>query len=385
MKILFTGGGTGGHISPILAITEELKARYEAENLDLYYIGVPENYAAALANNGIKVSAVLSSKLRRYFDVLNFVDILIFLPISIIQSLWKIFWLMPDVLFSKGGPGSLPVVLACKFFAVPIIIHESDSDIGLANKMAIAFANRIAISFPSAADSLIEKGNKEKMLKKIALLGNPIRRSLTVDVLETKAAKAIFGFDPEKPVIFIIGGSQGAVRINNFMMEIAQEIIADFQIIHQTGQKNFNDVKSELDLILKGYSETEKNRYKILAYLDKDLKDAYAAANLVISRAGSNSIFEIAAFEKPSVLIPIPENVVGPHQIRNAYAYAKDGAALIIEENNLKPNIFLSQLKKLFGEPEKLKLMSEAAKKFSRPDAAGVIAEEIVKFGGTIK
>lgn len=384
MKILFTGGDTGGHIYPILAIVEELKVRYGTEGFELYYLGVPGNYTVTLENSGIKVSKVFSSKLRRYFSAMNFLDILIFLPISFIQSLWKIFWLMPDVLFSKGGPGALPVVLACKFFAVPIIIHESDSGIGLTNQISLRFADRIALSFLSAADYLVEKGGKnEKILKKIALVGNPIRRSLTVDVLDIKAAKAVFGLDSAKPMIFIMGGSQGAVRINNFMMEIAQELIADFQIIHQTGLKNFDGVKKELELILKGYSETEKSHYKILAYLDKDLKDAYAAADLIISRAGSTSIFDIAAFGKPSILIPIPEDAAGIHQINNAYSYAKDGAALVVEENNLKPNIFVSQLKKLFSEPEKLAAMSEAAKKFAKPEAAGIIAEEIVRMASS--
>jgi len=384
LRILFTGGGTGGHIYPILAVAEELQFAGGKIQLDLRYFGAPGQYRNLLETNGIKVSKILSAKLRRYFDLRNFIDIPILLPLSIIQALWKVFWFMPDVLFSKGGPGSLPVVLACKFYCVPIIIHDSDSIVGLANQIAIRFADRIMVSFSSTINFLLEKYPKkrEKLAGKIALVGNPTRRSLvSADILESATAKKIFDFNPEKPVILVIGGSQGAVKINDFMLGIAEELINDFQVLHQTGVKNFEDFKNELNIILKNHPDEEKTRYKIFAYFEKDLKDAYSAADLVISRASSGSIFENAAFGKPSILIPLPSEVVGDHQINNAYEYAKTGAAIVIEEPNLKPNIFLTQLKKLFSEPEKLKQISEAAKKFSKPEAARILAEEILKLG----
>lgn len=379
LRILFTGGGTGGHIYPIVAVAEELKLKFiEGSEIDLRYLGSPESFRGLLENNGIKVSKIISAKLRRYFDLRNFIEIPFLFPLSVIQAIWKVFWIMPDVLFSKGGPGSLPVVLACKFYRVPIIIHDSDTVPGLANKLAARFANRIAISFASAADIFIAKN--PKLENKIALIGNPIRNSLiSGEILDKETAKKIFGFNPKKPVILIICGSQGAAKINDFMIETAGELIKDFQILHQTGIKNFKNVKQELDSILKNYPAEEKANYKIVPYFDKDLKDAYTAADLIISRASGGSIFEIAAFAKPSLLIPLPSEVVGAHQIKNAYEYAKTGSALIIEQENLKPDIFLFQLKKLFSTPEKLNQMSQAAKSFSKPEAARIIAEEIVK------
>ncbi len=377
LRILFTGGGTGGHIYPIIAVTEELQMIVGQSKLDLRYFGAAGPYRNLLETNGIKVSKILSAKLRRYFDLRNFFDIPILLPLSIIQAFWKVFWFMPDVLFSKGGPGSLPVVLAAKFYRVRIIIHDSDSIMGLANRIASRWADRIAVSFDSTAKALFEDA---KLAGKVTLVGNPIRRSLiSGDILDSQTAKKIFGFNPEKPVILVIGGSQGAVKINDFMLEIAEELIKDCQVLHQTGVKNFNDVKKELDIILRNHSEEEKSRYKIVPYFEKDLKDAYSAADLVICRASSGSIFENAIFGKPSILIPLPSEVVGDHQITNAYEYAKNGSAIVIEEPNLKPNIFLTQLKKLFSEPEKLKEMSEAAKKFTKPEPTRKIAEEILK------
>jgi len=380
MRILFAGGGTGGHIYPILAVTEELqKAAINGKiDLDLRYFSDPERYNFLLASNGILVSKIFSAKLRRYFDIRNLFDIPLFF-ISVIQSFWKVFWFMPDVLFSKGGPGSLPVVLACWFYRVPIIIHESDSAPGLANLMASKFADRIAVSFNSATKFFIAKNSK--LSEKIALTGNPTRKSLTDSALEQEAAKQIFSFDSKKPLILIIGGSQGSAKINDFMLNASLELMeADIQVLHQTGVNNFDDAKKELKFILENYTEKEMARYKIVPYFEKDLQDAYAAADIIISRAGSGSIFEIAAFGKPSILIPLQKSAQN-HQIQNAYEYAGSGAAIVVEEANLMPNIIISQIKKIVSDPEKFKKMSEAAKNFSKPEAAKIISEEIIKLG----
>ena len=377
LRILFTGGGTGGHIYPILAVVEELQKIAVGKKIEmrLRYFGAPGIFQKLLQENGIKVSRIISAKLRRYFDLRNFIDIPILFPLSVIQSLWKVFWYMPDVLFSKGGPGSLPVVLACRFYRVPIIIHDSDGIPGLANRLAAKSAKRIGISFESAAEFF-----PKKTMDKIALIGNPVRQSLIGgDILERETAKKIFGFSPEKPVILVMGGSQGAKPINDFMLEIFQDLIKDYQILHQAGVKNFNNVKEELKIVLKNYPPEQKNKYKLVSYFEKDLKDAYAAADLIISRASSGIIFEISSFGRPAILIPLPLDVVGGHQIKNAYEYAKNGAAVVVEQTNLTPNVFIAQIKKIFSDPEKLKQMSQAAKNFSKPEAARITTEEIIR------
>lgn len=387
LRILFTGGGTGGHIYPILAVAEELRifAKKRTLDIDLRYLGAAGPYRGLLEKNGVKVSGIFPAKLRRYFSLMNLIDILLLFPLSVIQALWKVFRLMPDVLFSKGGTASFPVVLASKFYRVPIIIHDSDAVPGFSTRLAAKWADRIEISFASAQEHLLKsaKGEKEMrdLSRKIALVGNPVRRSLASgDFFEQKAAKEVFGFKPDIPLILIIGGSQGAVKINEFMAEIAEELVKNYQILHQTGARNFNETKAEINLVLKNCSEEEKSRYKAASYFENDLRNVYAAADMIVSRASGGAIFESAAFGKPSILIPLPSEVVGEHQIANAYEYSKSGAALVIEQENLKPHIFLNELYGLFSQPNKLRAMAEAAQKFSKPQAGQIIADRILAF-----
>ncbi len=386
MRILFTGGGTGGHIYPILAISEKIKylSKQGKTEVELYYLGAPGDFNYPLASGGIKVLKVVSAKWRRYFDLRNLIDIPKFF-ISIVQAFWKVFWLMPDVLFSKGSTGALPVVLACKFYRIPIIIHESDAVSGMANLISSRYAKRIGISFASAQESIVgffkKEAKKQEISGRIALVGNPVREFLLQkdEEISQSAAKKILGFDPLKPLILVIAGSQGAVRINDFFLEIAADLILNnYQVLHQSGIKNFEEFNRELKFVLKNISSQQP--YKAVAYFDKDIKDAYIAADAVVSRAGSGSIFEIAAMTKPSILIPLPESA-SDHQRKNAYEYAKSGACVVIEEDNLKFNIFMVQLKKLFDNPENLKSMSQAAKNFSKPESAQTLAEEIIRLG----
>lgn len=387
MRILLTGGGTGGHIYPLIAVVEKIKdiSINQGISPEFYYVGVSDVYETMLESQGIKVQKLISAKLRRYFDIRNIVDIPK-LGISVIQSIWKVFWLMPDVVFSKGGPGALPVVIAASIFNIPIIIHESDIAPGITNLLSAKMARRIAISFEEAAEIFIANGKndaqKQKISAKIALVGNPIRDLFFKnDNLSTETAKKIIGFNSEKPTLLIVGGSQGAVRINDFFISIARELLFNnFQIIHQTGKNNFENAKNELNNILAGYSEESKQQYKMFAYFDNDIKDIYQAADLIISRAGSGSIFEIAVMGKPSILIPLPEAAYD-HQVKNAFFYAKTGASVVIEEVNLTNNLFFTQLKKIFEQSGLIKNMSDAAKKFAKPEAAMLIAQEVLKLG----
>lgn len=381
IRILLTGGGTGGHIYPLLSVAEELQALAAERRISLLlkYIGAVGSYRFLLSTNGILVSAIIGAKIRRYFDLRNIIDAPLFV-FSLFQALWKVFWFMPDVVFSKGGPGAFPIVLAARFYRIPVIIHESDSAPGLTSRLSANFAERIGVSFNSTVNFFLNTKGGEKLRNKIALVGNPIRKSLiSGKLLEQGIAKKIFGFDENKKLILILGGSQGSTRINDFFLGITEDVIKDFQVLHQTGVKNFEQVKKELDFILKNYSTKEKSKYRVVPYFEKDLKDAYSAADIVVSRAGSGSIFEIAAFGKPAILIPLAESA-NNHQIENSYEYAQNGAAIVIEEENLKTGIFETQLKKALSNENILKSMSEAAKDFSKINAGQIIAEEVLKF-----
>lgn len=378
LRILFTGGGTGGHIYPIVAVAEELK-KISGENgteIDFRYFGTPGQYFNLLEMSGIRVIPVVSSKLRRYFDIRNFFDGFKFI-FSLIQCLWKILWFMPDVAFSKGGPGALAVLLICRFYRIPIIIHESDSIPGLTNLISARWAKRIGLSFSSAMDYFRTNKNFDEI--KFALVGHPARKIFFEPGDEPEFAKKLLGFNPNSPLILFIGGSQGATAINDFVLDSIGDLLKDYQVLHQTGINNFNQIQKEWQFISRDMPEDQQLRYKATPYLEeKDLKEAILAADLVVSRAGSGSIFELAAMGEPSILVPLPE-AAGDHQVKNAYEYSKNGAAVVVEQANLRPHLFLVQAQKFFGNPELLKQMSQAARNFSKPEVAKILAEEILR------
>ena len=377
MRLLLIGGGTGGHIYPLVAvsqkITEEMGKR--GESVEFRYFGDPGSYGYHLSTNNILVVKIASSKLRRYFSLLNFLDIFRFF-IGILQSLWKVYWFMPDVAFSKGGPGALAIILACRFYQIPLVIHESDSIPGLTNKTSAKFAKKIEIAFPSAAGYFPPK-------KEINLVGNPVREYLLKEG-EREAAKLNFGFDINKPLVLVMGGSQGAESINEFILENIEAFANKYQVLHQVGQRNFESYKNEYQFVSKNFSAETKKNYVFVPYFDLNLKDAYDACDLIISRAGAGAIFEIASRSKPSILIPLDKSA-NDHQRQNAYEYAETGAALVIEQENLLANLFISQIDLILNNPERLEKMVSAAKNFYKPDVTEKIAEDIVniamKFG----
>jgi len=371
MKILFTGGGTGGHIFPILAVARELRLTWtRPEPLELFYLGPEDDFAETLlSQEGIKVKSILAGKIRRYLNISslisNFIDLLK-LPIGFLQSFFYIFFWAPDAIFSKGGYGSFPTVLAGWLLGVPIFLHESDIVPGLANKILSKFAIDIFVSFPKT---------EYFSPKKIIVVGNPIRPGIWEGSKEV--AKELFEISGEKPVILILGGSQGAQRINDLILTILPEFLKEFEIIHQVGEKNFKEVEKEVAVIL---PEELKKYYHFYPFLREiELKHAYQAADLIVARAGSGTIFEIAAAGKPSILIPLPESAQG-HQIKNAYAYAQTGAAIVIEEENFTPRFFLEKIRYLFSRPDFLTEMSEKAKEFSCPRAGRIIAEYLLDY-----
>jgi UDP-N-acetylglucosamine--N-acetylmuramyl-(pentapeptide) pyrophosphoryl-undecaprenol N-acetylglucosamine transferase len=211
--------------------------------------------------------------------------------------------------------------------------------------------------------------------KKMISTGNPIRTKLLQ--ADKEQAKKDFKLTGDKPVILILGGSQGAQRINDKILEILPEFLKDFEVIHQCGSKNFNQIKAEIKVIMPKGLEKYYHLYPFLD--DKNLANAFAAADAAVSRAGAGAIFEIAAMGLPSILIPLPESAKN-HQVKNAYCYAETGASIVIEETNFLPHFFLGKLKNLFSNPEKMKTMKHEAKTFSRPKAAQVIAEYIIEY-----
>ncbi len=369
MKVLFTGGGlTGGHFYPIIAIAQELNKIAEREHLvslELYFMSDRAYNEKLLASVGATFLKVKTGKVRRYFSILNVVDFfktIVAIPIAIV----RVFLLYPDIVVGKGGYASIPALFAARLLRIPVMIHESDSVPGRANKWAAKFAEKIAISYPEAADYLPKE--------KVALTGNPIRNDILIPTKE--GAHELLNLEENVPVILVLGGSQGAQKVNDVILQAAPEIIEKYQIIHQVGIKNTKEMK-ELSKVVVGNKE-HKERYKIFGYLDNHaMRMSAGVADLIISRAGS-TIFEIAAWGIPSILVPITETN-GDHQKKNAYSYARAGAAEVIEEKNFTPYLLSLEINRLMDNVEKREEMSRAAKEFSKVDAAEKIAQQIMK------
>jgi len=371
MKIVFTGGGSGGHFYPIIAIAEALQDIVREEHLiapTLYYLAPQPFDEKALFENSIAYIGIPAGKMRRYFSLRNISDSFITLTgtISAILTLFRIY---PDVVVSKGGYASVPTVLAARILRIPIIIHESDAKPGRANLLAAKWAAKIAISFDSAAEYF-----PKDVQSKIARTGIPVRKALMR--VEPEGARQYLGLESGIPTVFILGGSQGAVRINEVVLSCLPELVSFANVIHQTGPANFKNVEAVGKVVLG--TDPHASRYHPVHYLDQvSMQRAACAASIVVSRAGTGSIAEIALWKKPAILIPIPESV-SHDQRMNAYAYARTGAAVVLEEENLSQHIFVAEIQRIVNNPEISKKMSDAAEGFTDVDAARILAREVL-------
>lgn len=371
MTIAFTGGGSGGHFYPIIAIAEAINDLVREKHLvapKLYYLAPNSFDQNALFENDIIYIPIPAGKIRRYASLKNITDFFITIA-GTTAALVALFRLYPDVVMSKGGYGSIPTILAARLLRIPVIIHESDTKPGRANLFAAKFATKIAISFESAA-----KYFPKSVQHKIARTGVPIRKALTR--IETEGARQYLGLEKEVPTVLILGGSQGAMRINEVVLSSLPGLISLANIIHQTGQAHFKNVKAVAQVVLA--KEPHAERYHPIDYLSEiSLQRAAGVADVVVSRAGANSIAEIGLWKKPAIIIPIPESV-SHDQRTNAYAYARTGAAIVIEDENLTPHLLASEIQRIINDPELGKRMALGAVGFTDPDAARILAGEVL-------
>lgn len=368
MRILFTGGGSGGHFFPIIAVARELKGLCEESkvlNAQLFYTGPDEYDRETLAREDIIFQRIAAGKIRRYISIKNISDIFS-AAIGVFQALWKIFVIAPDVVFSKGGYGSFPTLFAARLYRIPVVIHDSDAIPGMVTRWSSRFARRIWVAFPSSA--------KFFPPEKTAVVGNPIRKQIIGGAKDR--AKENLSIFSQRPVIFVFGGSQGALPINQMILGNLAESLKDFEIIHQIGKAHYQDILEQVSAIL---SREERRLYHPFAFLsESQLREVFAASDVVIARSGASNIFEIAAAGKPSILIPLPHSAQD-HQRENAYQYAKATGALVIEEENATPHLVHHALLRLFESPDQLRKMAAGALAFARPESAELIAREILE------
>ncbi len=352
-KIILTGGGTAGHVTPNIALLPRLR---EA-GFDITYIGSYNGIEKQLLKEQkVPYYGISSGKLRRYFDIKNFSD-----PLKVIKGFGQSIRLMrklkPDIVFSKGGFVSVPVILAAKFCHIPSIIHESDLTPGLANKLAIPNAAKVCCNFPETLKYLPED--------KAVLTGSPIRKELLSGNKEN--ARKLCNFTKEKPVLFIVGGSSGSKFINDTIRGLLPELLKSYQIIHMCG---------------KGNIEESLNRtvgYKQFEYIGSELNDIFSLADLVISRAGANSICELLALHKPNILIPLSASASRGDQILNAQSFEKQGFSVVIEEEIITPDKLLNMIHETYKNRERYIRAMKQSNSINSVDKIVSIIEETAK------
>lgn len=322
-KIILTGGGTAGHVNPNIALLPGLKER----GYEIYYIGSHNGIEKRLVKDaGVAYFAISTGKLRRYIDAKNFTDVFrVVKGVGEAKSILK--KLSPNIIFSKGGFVSVPVVLAASQLKIPVIIHESDSTPGLANRISFRFTKKICASFPETMELLPES--------KRVLTGTPIRAELSQGNPEN--GKSFCGFTDNKPIVTFMGGSIGAVAINNVLRESLDDILSRYNCIHLCGKGNLDESLMDKD----GYAQFE--------YIGSNLKDLFAATDIIVSRSGANAIFEILSLRKPNILIPLPGNASRGDQILNAESFEKNGFSKVLLQENLTKDSLLSTIEEVFG------------------------------------
>jgi len=366
MKVVFTGGGTGGHFYPLISVAEELNHIIDTEAFaesELYYFGTEPYDQEALYRQRLEFREIPAGKNRLYFSFSNFSDIFVTLR-GIIKAILTLYSVYPDVIFSKGGYVAFPTVVAARIMRIPIIIHESDSAPGRVNEWTGKFAQYIALSWKEAA--------KYFPKDKVAVTGQPVRHAIAHTT--EHGSHEYLHLEEETPTLFILGGSQGAVMINDVILDSLPELIEKYQIIHQVGKDNYDEVDIRTQAILEG--NPKASRYKAFPFLEPlAMSMAAGAADLVISRAGS-TIFEIAAWGVPSILVPFSESN-NDHSRKNAFNYARIGAGVVIEEMNFKKHVLLSEIERVLSNKELYSNMVDNAKNFYDDDAAEQIARAI--------
>lgn len=349
-KIIMTGGGSAGHVTPNIALMPILKSK----GFEIKYIGSTNGIEKGLIEKeGIPYFGISSGKLRRYFDVKNFTD-----PFKVVKGFFEAKRILteekPDVVFSKGGFVTVPVVMAAHMKKIPVISHESDMTPGLANKLASPFCTKLCVTFPESLKHI--KDNKG------VVTGTPIRE----DILKGNKQKGreFCGFKNDKPILLLIGGSLGSKFLNDTIRNILKDILEDMNVVHICGKGNVDN------------SLVSISGYKQFEYISSELPDVFAASDFIISRAGANSIFEILALKKPNILIPLSRNASRGDQILNAKSFEKSGFSMVIEEENMTNDVLKDSIKNLKDNASKY---IEAMEKSTFGNGTVQIVQEILK------
>jgi UDP-N-acetylglucosamine--N-acetylmuramyl-(pentapeptide) pyrophosphoryl-undecaprenol N-acetylglucosamine transferase len=364
MKIVLTGAG-GGHFYPLIAVAERIRKEVFIQKLtqpDIYFFSDKPYNEELLFASGIIFKQTPAGKMRVYASIENVTDMFKTF-FGCIVALFKLYAIYPDVVFAKGGYASFPTLLAARLLSIPVIVHESDTVPGRTTTWAGKFASRIALSYAEAASYY--------PADKIALTGQPIRDSFLPPENFKRTA-----LTKERPVLLILGGSQGSQIINEMIIRILPELLKKYDIVHQAGETNLAALKELTGKILAG--NEFKDRYFIDGFIDMSI--FYSKVDMVITRAGS-AMFEMALWQLPMLVVPIPQTI-SRDQSSNAYTMSRHGVAIVLEEENTSPNILMSAIERVVGDSETYMKMSEAGIQFENSrTAATTVARELIRIG----
>lgn len=376
MKIVLVGGGSGGHFYPLIAVAEALEDICKERNLlepELVYVGPEPFDRAALMEHDITWEYSPAGRVRRYTSILNLFDGVKTLA-GLVKSLFQLYRIYPDVIFSTGGFAAFPPLFAAKLLRIPVVIYDADATPGRVSLWSSKFADRIGVAHPEAATRF-----PAKVLDRVARVGHPIRKEIEAPAHE--GGHEFLKLDPSVPTVFVMGGSQGATAINEVIITALPELVARYNVVHQAGSANLDEVAKIAHVVLENSQFAE--RYRPFGLLNTlAIKMSAGIATVIVARAGSGTIFEIASWGIPSILVPIPIDI-SHDQTDNAFSYARSGAAAVIEQRNLTPHILVAEIDRIAENSDERTKMIAAAKQFARPQAAHKIASMLVEIAIT--
>ncbi len=369
MRVLVSGGGTGGHIYPALAIATSLRREYQAEIL---FLGSDDGLEKEIVPAaGFALAAIKAGKLRRYVSLETITGVMR-VPLGMFQAMSIVRKFRPDVAFTSGGYVAVPAALATRVNGVPLLMHQQDVPPNLSNRLAAPLATRISVAF---ADSL-----PYFPARKTLLLGNPVRQVM-LDVRDTtpQAARAGLGLDAGVPLLLVTGGSQGARHLNQVVCQALPGLLAHCQVLQISGKDLYNETRAQADSLLADQDEALRQRYRLVPYLNEEMPLALQAADLVLCRSGASTLSELATLGKPSILVPLSPAVGGSAQQENAAMFERKQAAIVISNDDLRADILVERIQALMASQAQLATMAQAASTFAKPEATQDITKELVR------
>ena len=374
MRVLVSGGGTGGHIYPALSVAAQLQQQY---NADILYLGSDDGLETRLVPpTGLRLATIQAGKLNRYLSWRTVTGVMR-VPVGMAQAMRLVRQFRPHVAFTSGGYVAVPAGLAARASGAPLLMHQQDVAPNLSNRLLAPLATRVSVAF---ADSV-----RYFPANKTLHLGNPIRQAiLDVRNVSPQAARTQLGLLPDMPLLLVTGGSQGARHLNQVVCQALPALLQQCQVLQISGDKLFNETQTLAEQYLSGVPEETRQRYKLVAYMNEEMPVALQAAEIVLGRSGASMLSELAVLGKPAILVPLPPAIGDSPQETNAAMLADKHAAEVILDNNLKPELLIERITDILSSKKRLQEIADAIQKLAKPDATKEIVDTLIQLASSV-